>query len=145
MKLHLPKLEIECVRVQRRPALWATVQPFPFEIDGEARSVPNRFVNDKYSVPLPLQPIMPRRRKTKKENTPAVLHDYLVRNYKLLGITLMDAHDLFLQAMRICSMYMPLSYVKYAGVVIGSPWQGQGDGTPPKKVQEFIDKYEWGN
>jgi hypothetical protein len=141
MKLELPSLHLECEPVA--PNLWACMEPFPFLIDGRVEFIKWFFICDKYSVPP--NPFYKRRRVVEKENIPAWLHDYMVRYRLYLGLSIMDCHRLFRDAMRIVGMGRVTAQIKYMAVVVGTPlFGGVGDGTPPRSVRKFIAENGWG-
>ncbi len=141
MKLRLPSLHLinDCIGKN----LWITMNCYPFFIDGRMHFVPLFFIHDKYSVPLGV--VFPRSRKKRKENIPAVLHDYIVRNRKLLGFSFCECHDIFLQAMKLCGIWPITRYMKYSAVMCFN-WMiaGAGDGSPPPRIRAFIDKHGYG-
>jgi hypothetical protein len=145
MKLELPSLHLPCKPVSVNPDLWVLLIEFPFIIDGKVLWIPVHFICDKYSIPFFARPVYRRERKVEKENIPAWLHDYLVRNRIALGLSLMDCHNIFYQAMLLVGMWRITARIKWLGVTAGS-WAvvEKGDGTPPKDVRDFIDKHGWG-
>jgi hypothetical protein len=141
MKLHLPSLNLECQPVA--PNLWGCYEPFPFMIDDKLRFIPWMFICDKYSVPP--NPFYPRRRKIPKENIPAWLHDYLRRYRNYYGLSVKDTDVLFRQAMELVGLRSTTVRIKYRAVRMAA-WAtaGKGDGTPPKRVRNFIAENGWG-
>jgi hypothetical protein len=141
MKLRLPSLYLHVAPVA--PKLWITMHGFQFLADDRECWIPEMFICDKYSVPVGL--VFKRSRKHEVENIPAILHDYLVRNRRLLGFSLMQCHDLFLQAMKVCGIGRATRWAKYSAVVTFN-WTmaGKGDGTPNRQVKAFIDKHGYG-
>jgi hypothetical protein len=143
MKLELQRLEIPCEQVSKR--VWRTLEPFSFWIDGKYHRIPAPFFNDKYSVifdDVIFYVIgFPRDRGDDAENMPAVLHDYLVRYRKVLGLSLMDCHELFKQSMGMASLPPFTIVAKYSAVVCFN-WimAGPGDGTPPRKIRKAMQK-----
>jgi hypothetical protein len=140
-KLELPSLHLINDLVGNN--LWITMNDYPFMLDGRLMFIPLFFLHDKYSVPFGV--VFPRSREVAKENIPAVLHDYLIRNRKLLHMSMDECHDVFLQAMKLCGIGFVTRYLKYTAVMCFN-WliAGDGDGTPPRQVQEFIDKHGYG-
>jgi hypothetical protein len=140
-KLELPSLHLVNDKVGNN--LWITMNDYPFMLDGRLMFIPLFFIHDKYSVPFGI--IIPRDRKEKMENIPAVLHDYIVRYRNVLKLSLPDCHDVFLQAMRLCGLPVYLRWAKYTAVMCFN-WMiaGDGMGTPPRQVQAFIDKHGYG-
>jgi len=140
MKLYMPSLYLECEKVDRD--LWILLTPFAFMLDDKLHSIPLFFVCDKYTV---LGVFLKRDRPNEVENIPAWIHDYLVRFRNILGLSLMDCHYVFLQAMRMCGIRPVMRWVKYLGVVSFN-WMiaSAGDGTPPPEVRDFIDKHGYG-
>ena len=135
MKLELHKLEIRNEQVARN--VWRTKEDFLFFLDGVARLIEEPFYHDKYSGPR--NPIYKRDRNCETENMPAVLHDFLMRYRKLLGLSIMQCHDLFRQAMRLAGLSRWLVWLKYSGVVAFN-WMiaGPGDGTPPRNIRRVM-------
>ncbi len=142
MRLNLPSLHIQSDQVQDVPPLWMLLAEYPFMIDGKMFWIPLFFVCDKYSV---LGIVLKKSRKNEKENIPAWLHDYVIRNRNILGFSMMDCHWIFLQAMKLCGIGFFMRWAKYLAVV-NFNWMlaGDGNGTPPKDVQAFIDKHGYG-
>lgn len=137
MKLELKSLEIHNEQVA--DTVWRTTHDFQFWADGVMLSIPSPFYHDKYSVPWPVSLVIKRDYKCPKKNMPAVLHDYLVRHRNLLGLSLMDCHCLFRQAMSLAGIPAWLISSKYAAVSSFN-WiaAGAGDGTPSRKVRKAV-------
>ena len=135
MKLELHKLEIRNEQVARN--VWRTTEDFLFFLDGAARLIEAPFYHDKYSGPR--NPIYKRDRNCDKENMPAGMHDFLMRYRKLLGLSIMQCHDIFRQAMVLAGLPSWLVNLKYTGVVCFN-WliAGPGDGTPPRKIRRVM-------
>jgi len=144
MKIEFPSLFLENIQVDKR--LWATADPFPFLLNDKLEIMEARFLHDKYSVPRPVQFIFPQNRAVDVENIPAVVHDYVTRHRVRLGMSLLDCHAVFRQAMGIVGISRFTRYTKWAAVVVGA-WtcSGKGDGTPPPRIQAFIEKNGWGH
>ena len=142
MKLNLPSLNLKTGKVG--PKLWITLEPFGFMLDSRYMAIPNLFVTDKYSVPLGI--LFKRSRPVAMQNIPAILHDFLVRYRKTLGISLVDCHKLFLQAMKLCGIDPFTRACKYMAVMAFN-WMivGPGDGSTSGKVKRFIDRHGYGN
>jgi hypothetical protein len=146
MKLTIPSYDLNTLNVA--PELWAMMRPFPFVLDDKEHWIPYQFVCDKYSIPKRpkwLRRLFPQNRSNKKENIPAWLHDYTIRFRVILGLSLMDCHDIFNQAMDMVGIDKPSRIVKYTTVVITN-WAivEDGTGTPPKEVRDFIAENGWG-
>lgn len=92
--------------------------------------VPAGFRCDMYTTPWFLWWIYPPA--TGDKDRAAVLHDFMVRNRKLLNLKLMDCHRHFREAMESVGVNRVRRNVKYAGVVCGN-WlcAGKGDGLHP--------------
>ena len=135
MRLELTKLEIRNEPVARN--IWRTAEDYMFFVDDKSCMIPAPFYNDKYSGPR--NPIYKRTRNCEIEDMPAVLHDFLMRYRKLLGLSIMQCHDLFRQAMILAGLPLWLIQLKYMGVVAFN-WliAGPGDGTPPRKIRRAM-------
>jgi len=138
MILTLTQLEIPCRPVTRN--VWVSTAPMVCYVNGRRIEQADPFYCDKYSRPIILAPFMPRERKVPKENTPAWWHDYFVRYRNIIGLSLVDCHNLFLQAMHICGVHPCLARIKWLGVLVGN-WMmaGPGDGTPPRNIRRAIE------
>ena len=135
MKLTLDSLEIHNEQVADK--VWRTTHDWEFSVDDVPHIIGKHFYHDKYSGPR--NPIYKRTRNCEIEDMPAVLHDYLMRYRKVLGVTIMQCHNLFRQAMRLAGLSRRLVWLKYSGVVAFN-WMiaGPGDGTPPRKIRRAM-------
>lgn len=120
------------------PCLWRITRDFVWVYGGRPFRAPEGFVLDFYSIPWFLRWFRQQNQGT--HNAPALIHDYLVRNRKLLDLSLMDCHRQFRAAMRAVGVNPVVRAVKYAAVVAFN-WTvaGPGDGTAPRGVQEATD------
>ena len=138
MKLHLESLDVRNEQVA--DTVWRTTHDFRIWIDGRLIVIHNPFYHDKYTIPI-RNPFLKRDYRCPKKNMPAVVHDYLVRNRNLLGLSLLDCHCIFHQAMSLAELPSWRREPKYIGVVSFN-WiiAGPGDGTPPRKIRKVMER-----
>jgi hypothetical protein len=141
VRLTLEKLEIHNEQVADK--VWRTMHDWHFCIDDLMHTITRHFYHDKYSGPR--NPIYKRDRNCEREDMPAVLHDFLMRNRKLLGLSMMQCHDLFRQAMVLAKLPTWLVRLKYSGVVAFN-WliAGPGDGSPPRAIRRVMKQQQKG-
>jgi hypothetical protein len=95
---------------------------------GRVYTVPDGFPTDFASVPRLLWPILPVT--DAQYDASACLHDYVVRHRVALGLTLMDCHALFREALEARHVGRGLRNAMY-GAVVAVNWTcaGPGDGS----------------
>ncbi len=115
--------------------LWQMRKPFRFRWGDRLFKTPTGFVLDFYSIPRAFRWMFERNRGI--GNRCALIHDFTVRYRLLLGLTLMDCHSMFLDAMQ--AMGIRGAKVKYFAVVV-SNWAvaGDGDGKPGRDVRRAM-------
>jgi hypothetical protein len=141
VNLYIPSLYTSAQQIA--PKLWMLTDTFVFIVGGIVYKIPALFISDLYSVPLGI--IVKRDKGYDIGNIPAWIHDYLVRHRKTLGLSMMDTHNIFREAMRLCGIGTVTRTAKYAAVVLGT-WivAEDGRGTPPREVRAWIDKHGYG-
>ncbi|MCO6401333.1 MAG: DUF1353 domain-containing protein [Verrucomicrobia bacterium] len=118
--------------------VWRIAEPFAFHstalFDLE---VPAGFLTDFASVPRILWPIIPIADGV--YDPAAVVHDYAVRNRKRLGLSLMQCHGMFHEALRCRGTPLWKADTMFAAVVAFN-WisPGPGDGTTPKRLLKRV-------
>lgn len=131
-----------CVSRAVGPRVWRIVNggfTFSTAFDGTTHRVPDGFLTDFASVPRIFWPIIPS--SDYFWDAPSVMHDHLVRSRKVLGLSLMDCHRLFLHMLLVRGRSSnratqrantARAYAMYWAVV-GCNWMfaGPGDGTTP--------------
>jgi len=119
--------------------LWEYTVPFGFMYKGVTHWIPEHFITNFYSVPRLLRWVFPNNQGIYNES--AGIHDWAVRNRKLIGFSLTDCHTLFDACMRYQSMPDTRRRAKFAAVYLFN-WvcAGKGDGTVPSDVRKAIDK-----
>jgi hypothetical protein len=117
--------------------LWQIVGGWAFEWQDHTHLIPDGFVLDFYSIPSMFR--WWRQPNRGYGNEPAAIHDYLVRHRKTLRLSLMECHDAFDEAMRVCKFSSSERRKKYWAVVLVN-WAiaGPGDGTPGKQVRRAM-------
>lgn len=105
-----------CVTEGVAPYRWRLVEDFGYESKaGRIITVPAGFVTDFASVPRIFWPILPL--SDAVYDKAAVLHDYTVRNRRLLALSLMDCHRLFREVLRFSGTGRLKTAVMFGAVV----------------------------
>ena len=105
---------------------WRLVEDFGYEsLSGNILVVPAGFETDFASVPRLFWPILPL--SDAVYDKAAVLHDYAVRNRKLVGYSLMDCHRLFREVLRFSGTSRLKTRVMFSAVVLFN-WMRAGPG-----------------
>lgn len=104
-------------------------------------TVPEDFLHDYGSVPWLFQFWIPR--VDGLADRAYVLHDYLVRYRKELGLSLTDCHALFYEAMRSLQVHKAKAKAAYRAVYCVN-WMiaGDGHGVPPKDLVDRVQPIE---
>ena len=115
------------------PRLWQLTRDFRWTHGGREFVARAGFVLDFYSVLRLLRWF--RQQNQGIRNSPAAIHDHLVRHRKLLEISLMECHSQFRAAMKLVGVNLIVRNLKYL-TVVALNWlkAGPGDGTPPDNV-----------
>ena len=117
--------------------LWYLTADFHFIYLGVHYCIPAGFVLDFYSIPRALRWMFPNNQGVYNES--AAIHDFLVRNRKVLGLSLMECHHAFNAAMDYQDMGSARRRTKFSAVVLFN-WMapGPGDGTPGRRARKAI-------
>jgi len=119
--------------------LWEYTLPFRFRYRGKTYCIPDHFVTDFYSIPRWLRWIFPNNQGVYNES--AGIHDWAVRNRKLLGFSLTDCHYVFNAAMRYQHMSTARRKVKFSAVYLFNWLVAEpGDGSIPEYMREAVNK-----
>lgn len=119
--------------------LWEYTEAFRFRYKGVTHVIPNHFITDFYSIPRWLRWVWPNNQGVYNESSG--IHDWAVRNRKLLGFSLTDCHTLFSAAMEYQGMSNFRRRVKFAAVYMFN-WScaGEGDGTLPEYMRKEVER-----
>lgn len=110
-------------------------------LDGKKFTVPSNFYFDGCSSPRILHTWFPP--DDGIYGRAVLLHDYLVRNRRLLDLSLADCHGYFGEALRACGVDPERAKAMYMAVYIFNWFSaGPGDGTPPKGMMRRVKYIE---
>ena len=123
--------------------VWQTRRTLPFYSAKRDRlfTVPEKFLHDYGSVPWLFQFWIPR--VDGLADRAYVLHDYLVRYRKVLGLTLTECHALFYEAMVTLHVSKAKAKAAYRAVYCVN-WMiaGDGHGGTPKDLLDKVQPIE---
>lgn len=119
--------------------LWEYTAAFKFVYKGVEREIPQHFITDFYSVPRGLRWVWPNNQGIYNESSG--IHDWLVRNRKLIGFSLTDCHRAFNAAMAYQGVPDTRRRAKFTAVYLFN-WlcAGKGDGTLPKYAVDAVER-----
>jgi len=119
--------------------LWEYIAPFQFIYKGVAHAIPQHFITDFYSVPRFLRWLWPNNQGVYNESSG--IHDWFVRNRKLLGMSLTECHRAFNAAMSYQGVPDARRRMKFAAVYLfNGLCAGKGDGSLPDHIVKAVER-----
>jgi len=133
-----PSFTGRCLSYGVGSRVWRIAEPFAFHSSAlYDLEIPADFLTDFASVPRIFWPIIPLADGV--YDPAAVVHDYAVRNRKRLGLSLMQCHGLFYEALTVRDTPTWKADAMFAAVVAFN-WisPGPGDGTTPPRLLKRV-------